>query len=461
MNEKYPELIRESERIGKPMDLFWSWFSLNIGIMGLVYGGTIVSFGLSFIQALVAAFFGAASFLLIGYLSLPGKKGGAVTFILSRASFGKKGNIIPAILCWICLVGWLAVNVATGTFSLNTLIGAFGVTITDITTMVSLVILVVFILGAAVVKQDILVKAQTFFSYIFGALTVVILAVLIPKTDWSILFAMENGSWLGGVLPAISIVIAGSALSWAMVASDYSVYQNPKTTSDRQIFWYTALGSAIPLFILMVLGILMTSNAPEAMASDDPIAGLARQMPSWMVIPYFFTALGSIIPPAVISLRSARLSLDAMNIQVSDRISVVIHGLIMIILPVYVIFINGDFLGAFYMFLGYVGICLAAWASIFMADYMVLRKKQGYFPDDISGDQTYNPVNWITIGIWSLSVLIGFLFTNTPWFNGPFAKGIFQDNSLGVLLAFAVGFILYFVYAKKQVKNNENVREVK
>ena len=85
MHEKYPELIRESERIGKPMDLFWSWFSLNIGIMGLVYGGTIVSFGLSFIQALVAAFFGAASFLLIGYLSLPGKKGGAVTFILSRA----------------------------------------------------------------------------------------------------------------------------------------------------------------------------------------------------------------------------------------------------------------------------------------------------------------------------------------------------------------------------------------
>ena len=133
----------------------------------------------------------------------------------------------------------------------------------------------------------------------------------------------------------------------------------------------------------------------------------------------------------------------------------------MIMWLVYGIFITGDFLGAFCLVLGYVGICLAAWASIFMADYMVLRKKQGYFPDDISGDQTYNPVNWITIGIWSLSVLIGFLFTNTPWFNGPFAKGIFQDNSLGVLLAFAVGFILYFVYAKKQVKNNENVREVK
>ena len=128
------------------------------------------------------------------------------------------------------------------------------------------------------------------------------------------------------------------------IASDYSVYQNPEKTSDRKIFWNTVLGSAIPLFVLMILGILMTSNAPEIMASEDPISGLASQMPSWMVIPYFFTALGSIIPPAIISLRSARLSLDAMNVRVSDRVSVIFHGVIMIVLPVYVIFINGDFL---------------------------------------------------------------------------------------------------------------------
>ena len=434
MSEKYPEFIQVSERTGKPMELFWIWFSLNIGIMGLVYGGTIVSFGLSFVQSIVAAIFGALSFILIGYLGIPGRIGGAPTFILSRAPFGKKGNIIPAVLCWICLVGWLAVNVSTGTFTINTLI-----------------------LGFSMVKQDVLAKAQTIFSYIFGALTLVILAILIPKTDWAVLFAMENGSWLSGVLPAISIIIAGSALSWAMVASDYSVYQNPKTTSNKQILWYTTIGASVPLFVLMTLGILMTSTAPEAMASDDPIAGLAAQMPSWMVLPYFVTALGSIIPPAVISLRSARLSLDAMKVRVSDRVSVLAHGFIMIVLPVYVIFINGDFLGSFYMFLGYVGICLAAWASIFMADYIVLRKKQGYQVDLIAGNQANNGVNWATVGIWIASVVVGFLFTNTPWFNGPFAKGIFQDNSLGVLLTFAVGFIAYFIYAKIQVNEKSEI----
>lgn len=455
MSEKHSELIQASERTGKPMELFWIWFSLNIGIMGLVYGGTIVSFGLSFTQSIVAAIFGAASFLLIGYLGIPGKIGGAPTFILSRAPFGKKGNIIPAILCWICLVGWLAVNVATGTFSINTLMNAIGMNVTNDTTFISLVILVILILVFSVVKQNVLVKAQTIFSYIFGALTLVILVILIPKTDWSVLFAMENGSWLEGVLPAISIVIAGSALSWAMIASDYSVYQNPKTTSNKQVLWYTTIGATLPLFILMTLGILMTSTAPEAMASDDPIAGLAAQMPSWMVIPYFITALGSIIPPAVISLRSARLSLDAMNVRVSDRTSIIAHGIIMIVLPVYVIFINGDFLGSFYMFLGYVGICLAAWASIFMADYIILRKKQGYATDLVVGNRMNNGVNWVTVVIWFVSVIIGFLFTNTPWFNGPFAKGIFQDNSLGVLLTFVVGFILYLLYAKTQVSEED------
>lgn len=451
MSQKYPDLIPENERTGQPKQLFWIWFSLNIGIMGLVYGGIIVSYGLNFIQSVVAALLGAASFALIGYLSLPGKLGKAPTFVLSRAAFGTKGNLIPAVLAWICLIGWLSVgNVPTGIFSINAIVTAMGFEVTSTTQIIGLIGLAIAIMALSLVKQETLVKAQTIFTYIFGALTVVVLVILVPQTDWTALMNMPNGDWVGGVLPAISIIIAGSALSWAMCASDYSCYQSPQS-SNQSIFWTTTFASATPLFVIMFLGILMNATNPELVSSADPIAALALQMPKWMVVPYFITALGGIIPPAVISLRSGRNALEATNIKLSDRTSIIFHGAIMVLLPTYVLFINGDFLGAFQMFLGVVGIGLAAWTAVFVADYIILRKKQGYDPDLISGDKNI-AVNKGNVIIWFVSVIIGLLFTDNPIIPAIFAKGIFAGNSLGVLLTFAIGLILSWIYSSGQLK---------
>jgi nucleobase:cation symporter-1, NCS1 family len=451
MSQNYPDLIPENERVGQPKQLFWIWFALNIGIMGLVYGGIIVSYGLNFIQSVIAAFLGAASFALIGYLSLPGKLGKAPTFVLSRAAFGTKGNLIPAILAWICLIGWLSVgNVPTGIFSINAIVTALGFEVTTTVQIIGLIGLAVAIMALSLVNQETLVKAQTIFTYIFGALTVVVLFILVPQTDWSALVNMPNGDWIGGVLPAISIIIAGSALSWAMCASDYSCYQSPQS-SNKSIFLTTTFASATPLFVIMFLGILMNATNPELVSSADPIAALALQMPKWMVIPYFITALGGIIPPAVISLRSGRTALEATNIKISDRASIIFHGAIMILLPTYVLFINGDFLGSFMMFLGVVGIGLAAWTAVFVADYIILRKKQGYDPEIISGDKNIS-VNKGNVMIWFVSVIVGLLFTSNPLFPAPFAKGIFEGNSLGVLLTFAVGLVLSWIYSSAQLK---------
>ena len=454
MSTQHPDLIAENERTGSPKQLFWIWFSLNIGVMGLVYGGIIVSYGLNFVQSVIAALVGAASFSLIGYLSLPGKLGKAPTFVLSRAAFGGKGNLIPAVLAWICLIGWLSMgNVPTGIFSLNAIVTAAGFEVTTTTQIIGLIALTVAI---SLVKQETLVKAQTIFTYIFGALTIVVLVILVPQTDWSALVNMPNGDWIGGVLPAISIIIAGSALSWAMVASDYSCYQSPKS-SNKSIFWTTTLASSIPLFVIMFLGILMNATNPELVDSADPVAALALQMPKWMVIPYFFTALGGIVPPAVISLRSGRQALEATNIRISERTSILFHGAIMILLPSYVLFINGNFLGSFQMFLGLVGIGLAAWTAVFMADYIILRKKNGYDPELITGEKN-NGINVGNVSIWVGSVIVGFLFTTNGIIPAPFAKGIFEGNSLGVLLTFAVGFVASCIYSSSQLKK-QNVKK--
>lgn len=60
------------------------WCAANIGILGVVYGAVIVSFGLSFWQAILAAVAGVASFALVGITSIAGKIGRTTTLTLSR-----------------------------------------------------------------------------------------------------------------------------------------------------------------------------------------------------------------------------------------------------------------------------------------------------------------------------------------------------------------------------------------
>jgi purine-cytosine permease-like protein len=88
------EPVPDDERNGNPLQLFWVWFAANISILGLPLGATLVVFtGLNIWQALIVALVGAAgSFAIVGIVSIAGKRGGAPSLTLSRATFGVRGN---------------------------------------------------------------------------------------------------------------------------------------------------------------------------------------------------------------------------------------------------------------------------------------------------------------------------------------------------------------------------------
>lgn len=434
--------VPENERVGKPKDLFFIWFAANIGILGVVYGAMIVGFQLSFVQATLAAFIASLSFILVGYISVIGKKNGITTFMLSRAAFGIKGNWIPNFLGWLNLVGWLAVNVITGTLILLSLMNVFNISQNNTTTMICLLIFASLVLLSGLLNQQQLAKLQTFFTYVFGGLTLVILAILIPDTDWQQLFNMPNGSWLTGFLPAVSIIMAGTGISWSIAGADYSAYQSPDNKNSA-IMKSVVFGAVIPLFIIMFVGILLSTSLPDIATSANPIDVIAHALPSWISVIYFITAVGGLIPQCIISLKSARVNLETMNIRVSDRVSLTIHGAIMIFIPIYVLFISQDFLYNFELFLGLLGIGIAAWGAVFIADYY-FNRKAGYKLALLNpnGNHTFNKVGVMS---WFVGTIIGFLFTNTDFFDGPFAIGIFRDNSLGLLLAFMSSYLSYVI----------------
>ncbi len=434
--------VPREERVGKPKDLFFIWFAANIGILGVVYGAMIVGFQLSFIQSTLAALVAAFSFVLVGYISIAGKKNGITTFMLSRAAFGTKGNWIPNFLGWLNLVGWLSVNVVTGTLILLSLANVLQIGSSNTTTVISLVIFTALILLSGLLDQNKLAKLQTFFTFVFGGLTLVILLILLPETNWQQLIDMPNGSWLSGFLPAVSIIMAGTGISWAIAGADYSAYQNP-SNKNSAVFMSVVFGAVIPLFVIMFVGILLSTSLPDIATSANPIDVIGAALPSWITVIYFITAVGGLVPQCIISLKSARVNLETLNINVSDRTSLAIHGVIMLLIPIYVLFISRDFLYNFQLFLGLLGIGIAAWAAVFVADYY-FNRKNGYALEllDSSGKNKMNKNGVIS---WAIGTVIGFLFTNTDFFSGPFAVGIFRDNSLGLLLAFIFSWISFAV----------------
>src|ERR1700694_1252396 len=95
-------VISGAERKGKPRDLFWPWCAANIAVLGISYGSFLLRLGVWFWQATFAGIIGTVlSFLLVGFVSLAGKRGSAPTMVLSRAAYGVNGGRLPAVFSYI------------------------------------------------------------------------------------------------------------------------------------------------------------------------------------------------------------------------------------------------------------------------------------------------------------------------------------------------------------------------
>ena len=189
--------VPASQQTKKPAELFFVWCAANIGILGVVYGAIIVSFGLSFFQSLLAAIVGVASFALVGMSSIAGKIGRTTTLTLSRSSFGKKGNIAPTSFCWINLMGWEAVNIITGTLTLVALFAALGFAETTMTTVISLILFGGLTVLVSMLGQNTVLMMQKWITRTFGAMTLFVVLYLMATADWETIMARSEERRVG------------------------------------------------------------------------------------------------------------------------------------------------------------------------------------------------------------------------------------------------------------------------
>ncbi|WP_022905475.1 cytosine permease, partial [Curtobacterium sp. B18] len=168
------DVIAESDRKGRPSDLFWPWFAANISVLGLSYGSFVLGFGISFWQATIVSVIGVAfSFLLCGIVAIAGKRGSAPTMVLGRAAFGVRGNRLPAFLSWILTVGWETALASAAVLATSTVFRELGWDGGVLTKLVALVVVAALVVGAGIAGFDVIMRLQTWITVITAVLTVV------------------------------------------------------------------------------------------------------------------------------------------------------------------------------------------------------------------------------------------------------------------------------------------------
>lgn len=463
------EIVAESERTAKPSDLFWPWFAANISVFGMGYGSYILGFGVSFWQATLVTLIGIPiSFFLCGLIAIAGKRGSAPTMVLSRAAFGVHGQKVPGIVSWLTSIGWETFLSIMAVLATATVFSRLGLPSGTPVLVAATVAVAALIVVASVLGYHTIMKLQSVLTWITGAITILYVLLTFSHIDFDAVLAVPNGT-PQQVIGALVMVMTGFGLGWINIAADWSRYQK-RETSDASIIWWNTLGGAIAPVLLVFFGVLLVASDPSLSGGivNDPIGTLASILPIWVLIPFWLTAVLALVSGAVLGIYSSGLTLLSLGIDIPRPAAAAIDGVILTAGTIYVVFFAHDFLGPFQSFLITLGVPLAAWAGILIADILTRRvdyDEQALF--DAQG--RYGSVDWISILTLVVCSVLGWgLVVNgfaeaAAWNNwqgyllGPLGgrEGKWADANLGVLLALVLGFALTFVLRRGTIRRQE------
>ncbi|CAB4755926.1 unannotated protein [freshwater metagenome] len=458
--------IAENERNGNPRSLFWPWAAANVSLLALSYGSFFLGFGISFWQATFAALIGTvASFFLVGVSSLAGKRANAPTMTLSRAAFGVKGNVVPGLLSYLIFVGWETVLVSLATLATETVLTRVGNIEPNVSRILGFGIAAGLTIFGGVLGFQVIMKLQKVLTIATIALTVGYIVLTADQVNWSQVSAIPGGS-IEAFLGALIFGITGIGLGWVNSAADYSRYL-PRSASSRGVIGWTVFGASIVPITLVIYGSLLAGSSKalgEAIASD-PIGALTTLVPTWYLIPFAIVAILGLIGGAILDLYSSGITLVSVGLPVKRHIAAAIDAVIMAIGTIYIVWIAGDFFGPFQGFLITLGVPIAVWSAIFVAD-VVMRKRDYAEAELFNSEGRYGTWNFRSLGLLLVGSIIGWGFvTNTfaSWLSwqGYFLStiggksGPWAYSNIGVIIALVIGFFGHILLSRKNIKNQE------
>jgi purine-cytosine permease-like protein len=461
--------ISESERTGRPRSLFWPWFAANVSVLGISYGSFVLGFGLSAAQAIVVGVVGIiVSFALCGFVSLAGKRGSAPTMVLSRAGFGVNGNRVPALISWLLTVGWETALTALAVLATSTVFTELGWDGGTTTKLVALVVVAGLVIAGGVAGFHVIMRLQLVITVVTAVLTLVYVLLVAGTIDLGAVTAIPAGP-TPAVVGGLIFMMTGFGLGWVNAAADYSRYL-PRSARSSGVVGWTTLGSSLAPVLLLVFGVLLAGSSADLndRIAADPIGALTTLLPTWFLVPFAVVAVLGLVGGAVLDIYSSGLALLSAGLRVPRWTAAGIDGVLMILGAVYLVFVASDFLTPFQGFLITLGVPVAAWCGIFLAD-LALRRTDYAEPELYDARGRYGSVRVSALVLIAVGTVAGWgLVTNglAGWLGwqgyllGPLGgrEGSWAYANLGVLAALLIGLLGTLLLGRGAVRRQESRR---
>ncbi|MDO8381979.1 MAG: cytosine permease, partial [Microbacterium sp.] len=440
-------------RAGRSIRLFWLWFAVNSSVVSVGLGGILVGLGMSLRQAILSALVGVAvSFLPLGLGTLAGKWSGQPTMVISRATFGIVGNLLPAVLAvvtrllWAAiLLGMLGAGVAEALVSTGIAAGADPLGLASAIATIGLVL-------AAVVAgfgYGMIAIVAAVSSVVSGILVVLVIALTAPAVDMTAALAIPDGDWVLVVTGAV-LVFSVVGLAWANSSGDLARYQSKGTIGAGAVL-FASFGATIPAFALIGWGSTLASSDPELRASlaTNPVGALVDLLPGGLGLLLVLAIALSLTAAAALALYSGGFALLSTGLRTSRPMGVLIGVVLTGAIAAPLVAMAPSLEVLVRDVLTTLAVPVAAWAGIFGAETMI-RTRRVHSPSLLQSGGVYPPVRWVNTVMLVVASVLGWGFTSAAvggldWQGYLWAStggtGVVAESDAGVAVALLVGLL--------------------
>jgi nucleobase:cation symporter-1, NCS1 family len=290
---------------------------------------------------------------------------------------------------------------------------------------------------------------RTFEKYTVPATAVVmavmtVLALSQTELSWTTSTATDTGAKVTAVTQLLTAIGVGWGISWIPYSADYSRFVRTGT-SDRAVFWSTALGMFVPTVWLAGLGACLAS----AGSGSDPSALVIGAF-GIMALPVLLLIMHGPVATNILNLYSCSLAALSIGIRVSRWKVTLVAGLIAS--GVLAAFVQADsFAQAFDHWMVSILVWISPWASIVLVDFFVVHRGR----IDVAAlydDSRYGSVNVRGLVSLGLGLVAGWSwqFGLVPAMQGPLATAL-NNTDFSWLSGAVVAGGLYYALSRQRV----------
>jgi NCS1 family nucleobase:cation symporter-1 len=431
------EYIKLDERHGKASKLFSIWFASNMHLSTWTLGALAIILGLDFWSAVYSVLIGnLIGALAVGLCVSMGPRLGMPQMVSSRASFGYKGNYLPACLASIGFLGWFTVNNILGGQIISQLI--------HLPFVLGMLILAVLTLIMAIYGYNMINSFQVFMTAFSGLVFIIMTILIIVHGFNSSLPATVVGGKYWSTFFLMLTIAFSYTVGWAPYGADYGRYLDPETPFS-QTFIYSVLGLFVSISWIMIVGIMVATVASKI----DPIAMIGQTMGWFAIVAFIALVLGS-ISSNVLNMYSGSLSMLTLDLPFKRMNMSIILGVVSLILCSVIGYTS--FLSFFKDFLLFLCYWITPWLGILLVEFYIFSgrgKKYSNFLDFYNKKGPFGSINYRGLVSYIVGIACSVPFMASSIYTGPIGKAL-GEADFSYFVAFIIAAVLYYASSKQK-----------